>query len=65
MTQMTIYMSVNCDGDSLTLDGNLYLLKELLRTLCYAGKNQASAIPIPALLSDDPQQSEGEDNANP
>lgn len=33
MTRTTIYLSVICGNDSLTLDGNLYLFRELLTTL--------------------------------
>lgn len=33
MTQTTIYLSVIHGKDTLTLDGNLYLFRELLKTL--------------------------------
>jgi hypothetical protein len=38
MTQTTIYLSVICGTDSLTLDGNLYLFRELLASLTQQAK---------------------------
>jgi|GEM_PF-3024812 len=43
MTQTTIYLSVNNGKDTLTLDGNLYLFKELLTTLNNGGKESPQA----------------------
>jgi hypothetical protein len=56
MTQTTIYLSVIHGKDTLTLDGNLNLFKELLTTLNNAVKElpQAdSALPV-----EDPKQTE-------
>lgn len=45
MTQTTIYLSVINGKDTLTLDGNLYLFKELLTTLNNAVKELPQADP--------------------
>lgn len=53
MTQTTIYLSVNRGSESLILDGNLSLVKELLTTLNAREREQeALAANLPA---EDPQ----------
>ena len=52
MLQTTIYLSVNRGGDTLTLDGNLSLFKELLTTLSdtargVSQKDSSPAVTIP------------------
>jgi len=49
MTQTTIYLSVTNGKDTLTLDGNLYLFKELFTTLNNAIRElpQADSAPEP------------------